>query len=189
MRSFSRWQFFSVLILIAGAAWTWASRAPAGSTTGGGIPAPRQGFLAPDFTLHTPDGEMVSLSGLRGRPLLINLWASWCLPCRAEMPAIQRVYDEYRDQGFTVLAINATNQDSVSEAVSFVQSNSLTFPILLDEDGSVSQQYSLRALPTSFFVDSEGVIREVVVGGPMSEALLRIRVQELFERESSNIQR
>lgn len=183
MKPSFRWQLFSFLILIVAAAWTWISRVPPGSTNSGEIPAPREGFQAPDFTLSTLDGEEIAFSQLRGRPMLINLWASWCLPCRAEMPAIQTVYDEYADRGFLVLAVNATNQDSHSDVIAFTRNNGLTFPILLDEDGEVSRKYALQALPTSYFVDSHGIIREVVVGGPMSEALLRIRVQQLFEEE------
>ena len=179
-----RWTFFSLAILILAAGWVWASRAPAGSTTAGAIPAPRQGFLAPDFSLGTSTGETIHLAGLRGRPVLINLWASWCAPCRAEMPALQRVYEDYQDQGITILAVNATDQDQVDKAIAFGQEYGLTFPILFDLDGSVSRQYLLRALPTSFFVDPQGIIREVVVGGPMSEALLRIRVEQLLEGDS-----
>ncbi|HEX9617521.1 MAG TPA: TlpA disulfide reductase family protein [Anaerolineales bacterium] len=171
----------SIAFLLVSAAWVWASAAPPGSTTGGRIPAPRPGFLAPDFRLQTLEGETAGLADLAGRPVLINLWASWCPPCRAEMPAMQRVYEDFKGQGFEILAVNATDQDNLPSARAFVDSLGLTFPILLDPSGEVSAAYELRALPTSFFVDRQGVIREVVVGGPMSEALLRIRVQQLFE--------
>ena len=176
-----RWNLFSVIILLAGVGWIWLSKAPPGITTGGDIPAPRQGFKAPDFTLQTLDGQTISLSSLRGRPILINLWASWCPPCKSEMPAFEKVYNDYKNQGFVILAINATNQDTLTNASEFVSQNQLTFPILLDSDGQVSQNYQLRSLPTSFFVDKSGVIRDVIVGGPMSEALLRIRVKNLLE--------
>lgn len=176
-----RWYIFSVLVLAVGAAWIFVSRAEPGSTTSGTIPLPRQGFVAPDFNLQTPEGESIELSDLRGQPVLINLWTSWCPPCRAEMPALQRVYEAYQDQGFEVLAVNATNQDSRQEALDFAQELGLTFPILLDTTGKVSGLYQLRSLPTSFFIDSQGVIQEVVIGGPMSEALLRTRVQQLLE--------
>ncbi len=176
-----RWYIFSVLALIAGAAWIFASKAEPGSTTNGTIPLPRQGFAAPDFSLNTPDGQKVSLSELRGSPVLVNLWTSWCPPCRAEMPAMQKAYEAYQDQGFVILAVNATNQDSRQDAVDFAGQYGLTFPILLDTSGEVSSLYQLRSLPTSFFIDRHGVIQEVVIGGPMSEALLRTRVQQLME--------
>jgi peroxiredoxin len=96
------------------------------------------------------------------------------------MPAMQRVYEEYKDQGFEILAVNATNQDSVEAALAFAQLYSLTFPIVMDTDGSVSRAYNLRALPSSFFIGADGVIQEVVIGGPMAEALLRVRVEQLL---------
>lgn len=171
----------SMLVLIAGAAWIWASRSDPSETTAGKIPLPRQGFLAPDFSLQAADGQNVKLSDLRGRPVLVNLWTSWCPPCRQEMPAMQKAYVDFRDQGFEILAVNATDQDNLPDALQFATDLGLTFPILLDQQGEVSRLYQLRSLPTSFFIDRQGVIREVVIGGPMSEALLRIRIQELLE--------
>jgi cytochrome c biogenesis protein CcmG, thiol:disulfide interchange protein DsbE len=176
----SRWGIFSIIILSVGAAWIWISATNPGNTTAGKIPAPRQGFLAPDFSLMDLQGEKISLSELRGRPVLINLWATWCPPCRAEMPAMQGVYEKYRDQGFTILAINATYQDSAPAAASFVDEYDLTFPVLMDTSGEVSRLYQMRALPTTFFVDSEGIIQEVVIGGPISPALLQVRVEQLL---------
>ena len=175
------WIAFSATVLLLGAAWIWFSITLPGSTTQGNIPAPQQGFLAPDFHLTTFAGDSYTLSELRGKPVLINFWASWCPPCRSEMPAIQRVYDEFQDQGFTVLAVNTTYQDDLGEAIIFAQIRKLTFPILLDRDASVANLYEVRSLPTTFFVDPQGIISEVVVGGPMSEALLRIRAEQILE--------
>ncbi len=98
------------------------------------------------------------------------------------MPAIQKVYEEFQDQGFVVLAVNSTHQDNLGDAITFAQIWKLTFPILLDKDGSVSNLYQVRALPTTFFVDPQGIIQEVVIGGPMSETLLQIRVEQLMEQ-------
>lgn len=180
-REFERtWKLFSIVTLFLGVGWIWLSKAPSGSTTTGGIPAPRQGFQAPDFSLFGSDGDSIQLAELRGQPVLVNVWASWCPPCRSEMPAMQRVYEAYRDQGFVILAVNAANQDQRSDATQFVEQLGLTFPILWDTDGEVSRQYQVSSLPTSFFVRRDGSIREVVVGG-MSEALMEIRVQELLE--------
>lgn len=168
------------VVLLTGLLWIWLSAVPAGGTTSGKIPAPQSGFLAPDFTLETSAGEIITLSELRGRPILINLWASWCGPCRQEMPAIQRTFEMYQDRGFTVLAVNVTAQDNESAALAFVKEYGLTFPILMDREGDVARIYENRALPSSFFVDRDGVIREVVIGGPMAEALLVTRVQSLL---------
>jgi cytochrome c biogenesis protein CcmG/thiol:disulfide interchange protein DsbE len=179
-RLFSRWTIFSLIILLIGAGWIWMSRVT-GNESDSLIQTAHEGFLAPDFSLQTLSGETVALSNLRGRPVLINLWASWCIPCRLEMPAIQRVYQDFQAQGFQVLAINATNQDDPEKVAEFARQYELKFPILLDKLGSVGYQYQLDSLPTSFFVDAQGVIREIVVGGPMSEALLRVRVENLLK--------
>lgn len=170
-----------VTILVASLAWTFVSADQAGSSTAGEIPAPREGFLAPDFTLNTTEGEIITLSELRGQAVLVNLWATWCPPCRTEMPAMQKMYDEYKEYGFVVLAVNLTYQDDPSAIVPFTQEYGLTFPILLDETGVVAEKYELRSLPSSFFIDHNGIIQEVVIGGPMSEALLRTRIESLLQ--------
>lgn len=93
---------------------------------------------------------------------------------------MQRVYEEYRDQGLEIWAVNTTYNDSRQAAEEFAEEYGLDFPILLDEQSQISQQYQLLATPTTFFIGRDGVIREVVLGGPMSEALLRTRVEELL---------
>lgn len=185
MQKLSPQQFrlVSILALVLGAAWIGVSASLPGGTANPGIPAPQQGFLAPDFTLDTLDGETITLSELQGRPILVNLWASWCPPCRQEMPAMQRMYEEFSAQGFTILAVNTTNQDSLPAVQNFVGEFGLSFPILLDRDGLVSDSYNLLALPSSFFIDRDGIIQEVVIGGPMAEALLRTRIERLLEVE------
>jgi len=136
--------------------------------------------MAPDFSLQDAAGATVRLSDLRGKPVLINLWASWCPPCKAEMPAMQAVHQQYVSQGFIVLAINTTYQDDPAGALEFVTSRALTFPVLFDLDGEVSRKYQVRSMPTSFFVDHNGMIQRVVIGGPMSEALLRAEAERLL---------
>jgi cytochrome c biogenesis protein CcmG, thiol:disulfide interchange protein DsbE len=168
-----------ILLLIAGISWTILSMAP--GTSVHEIAAPQAGFPAPDFTLQTPTGETYTLSELKGKAVLVNLWATWCPPCRAEMPAIQNIYDEYKEQGFIVLAINMTTQDNPLNIAPFATEYKLTFPILLDETGEISAAYQLRSLPSSYFIDREGVISEVVIGGPMAEALLRTRVEKILK--------
>lgn len=177
-------QLLPYTLLIAGAIWIWASRTEPGEINSGSPPAPIKGFNAPDFTLRTPAGEDVSLASLQGKPVIINFWASWCPPCRAEMPAMESAYQAYQSQGITILAINAANQDNRQEALDFITNNHLSFTVLFDLDGSVSSLYGVRSLPSTFFVDARGVIREVVIGGPMSEALLRVRIEQLFTEEA-----
>ncbi|HEY47716.1 MAG TPA: TlpA family protein disulfide reductase [Anaerolineae bacterium] len=156
---------------------------PTSATTGGLIPSPREGFLAPDFTLDLIGGGQVTLSELRGDVVLINLWTSWCPPCRSEMPAIQQVYEANRERGLKILAVNMTYQDSESAAVEFTRDHGLTFPVLLDRTGAVGYKYQLRSLPTTFFVDRQGVIQQVILGGPMSEVTLQTALETLLSEE------
>ena len=177
-----RWEILMLVSLAAGILWTAVSRVP--SAVGAPLsssPSPREGFLAPDFTLDTLDGTKATLSELRGRIVLINLWATWCPPCRAEMPALENAYKQYKDSGVVVLGLNVTNQDSEKDIPPFVDEFGLTFPILLDRDGSVSALYQLKGLPTTYFVNREGIIRTVVVGGPMNETFIRSKIEALLQ--------
>ena len=179
-----RWTALTLGVLALGVIWTIAWRAPAAAISGSGPPpSPREGFSAPDFTLELLGGGQTTLSNLRGQVVLVNFWATWCPPCRAEMPAIEKVYRSFKPLGLEVLAVNLTDQDSEAAVTSFIQELGLTFPIPLDRDGSVSARYTLRGLPSSFFIDRQGMIRSVVVGGPMSAALIQSKVEDLL-RES-----
>lgn len=177
----SQYWIFAAVVLILGAGWTAISAKLPGVTNSPGIPAPKAGFLAPDFTLSTLGGDDVTLSDLRGQAVIINVWASWCSPCRAEMPALESIYQEYGDEGIVLLAVNATNQDNLNQAITFADELGLSFPILIDEQGVVSRLYQVSALPSTFFIRPDGTIEEVVIGGPMSEVLLRTRVETLLQ--------
>jgi cytochrome c biogenesis protein CcmG/thiol:disulfide interchange protein DsbE len=180
MQNPRRWFGVSLVVLLLGSAWMMASAVPNSETTGGQIPSPREGFLAPDFTLDQLNGGQIRLADLRGKVLLINLWATWCPPCRAEMPAIQRVYEANRGLGFEVLAVNMTHQDSEQSAAAFVEQHGLTFPVLLDRTGQVGRLYLMRALPSTFLVDREGVIQQVMIGGPLSEVTIQTAVETIL---------
>lgn len=175
-----RWMAVMSLVALLGVLWIGQSATPAAATTGGRTPSPREGFPAPDFTLPTLDGGEVTLSDLRGQVVVINLWTSWCPPCREEMPAIEQIYRQYGEQGLVVLGVNSTFQDDERAAGAFVQELGLTFPIALDRSGAVSRRYQLQALPTTFFVDHQGIIRSVVLGGPMSPAVIESNIVELL---------
>jgi thiol-disulfide isomerase/thioredoxin len=175
------WMILIVIVLALGSGWTISSRAPLSAASKDEQSAPREGFSAPDFTLDLLGGGQVTLSELRGKVVVVNLWASWCPPCRAEMPAIEKVYQAYADLGLVVLGVNTTYQDSESAAQAFVNEYGLTFPIPLDLDGSVSQRYALNGLPTTFFIDRKGIIRSVIVGGPMSEATIQSKIEDLLK--------
>jgi cytochrome c biogenesis protein CcmG, thiol:disulfide interchange protein DsbE len=170
-----------LVILILGIAWIIVSVDRSGASTSGKLPAPQQRFRAPDFELKTPTGEAVKLSDLRGQAVLVNLWATWCPPCRAEMRTIEKMYNQYKDQGFTVLAVNMTYQDKRLDIMPFVNEQRLTFPILLDETGDMANAYQLKSLPSSFFINRDGIISEIIIGGPMAEALLRTRIEEILK--------
>jgi cytochrome c biogenesis protein CcmG/thiol:disulfide interchange protein DsbE len=177
----SQWLSLMALAFIAGLAWIWLSAVPNSATTGDLIASPREGFLAPDFTLERFDGETITLSELRGSVVVVNFWASWCPPCRAEMPALQEVYENNRGQGLEILAVNATYQDQEAEAKTLANEFGLSFPILLERTGEMARGYQLRAMPSTFFINREGVIRKVILGGPMSEATIQTSVEELLE--------
>lgn len=131
--------------------------------------APVEGAPAPDFELQSLSGESVRLSDLHGRPVLVNFWATWCAPCRIEMPAIQDRFEALQPE-LEVLAINF--DESAEQAQGFVDELGLTFPILLDPGGDVNRNtYRVRGYPSSFFVNADGVI-EVVHIGIMTEEQL-----------------
>ncbi len=126
---------------------------------------PMEGQPAPDFTLKTLDGGTVTLSKLQGQPVLINFWASWCEPCRAEMPEIVRAYEAHKADGLIVLAINMTFEDSLPEAQAFAKEFQMPFPVLLEDTGAVARDaYRLPVLPMSFFIDRKGVIVHRQIG-------------------------
>jgi peroxiredoxin len=95
------------------------------------------------------------------------------------MPAMQEIDEKYEDKGLILLAVNNTHQDNLSDVVDFVSENRLTFPVLLDTEGFVSNKYQVQALPSTFFIDKTGKISEIVIGGPMSETLIESKIKEL----------
>ncbi|MGM0402014.1 MAG: redoxin domain-containing protein [Chloroflexota bacterium] len=130
---------------------------------------PQEGNPAFDFTLQTLEGEEVSLSDFRGQAVMLNFWASWCGPCRIEIPHMIELYKETHDQDFEIVAVNLReNTDRVED---FVQRFDIPFPVLLDEKGRIGAAYHVQGIPTSIFIDEEGVIRHVHVGALTEDAL------------------
>lgn len=122
------------------------------------------GDVAPDFELTTMDGETVRLSDYRGERVFVNFWATWCPPCRAEMPDMQTLYEE-QDVPFEILAVNLTeSEQSEQNITSFTEDFGLTFPILLDMDSATAEKYKVKAVPASYMIDTEGRIAFVAPG-------------------------
>ena len=132
---------------------------------------PNVGMLAPDFTLKDPQGNQVSLSGFRGRPVMINFWATWCPPCRYEMPFMETVYRERAADGLVILAVSI--DEDPNEVPRFMKEFGITFPVVLDTDQSVATKYRIRPIPTSFFVDKDGVIRDMQIGAMDKKTILK----------------
>ena len=141
--------------------------------------APSQGALAPDFSLFNLEGEQITLSELRGRPVMINLWATWCAPCRIEMPHIQDRFERYAGEGFVVLAVDFDEPAGI--VADFRDELGLTFDILLDPGAEVQELYRNRNYPSTFFVDADGVIQVQHIGlmteGQLDENLAAIGLE------------
>jgi thiol-disulfide isomerase/thioredoxin len=120
------------------------------------------GDLAHDFTLADVEGNQVTLSDFRGKTVFVNFWATWCPPCRSEMPAIEALYQEYKDRDVVVIGVDL--YESRDKVRKFVQGGGYSWLFVIDDTGEVARNYRIRAVPTSFFLDSEGIIREVTIG-------------------------
>lgn len=137
-----------------------------------GIPTGTEvGQMAPDFTLTGIDGKKVTLSSFRGRPVMLNFWATWCPPCKQEMPVIQKFFAG-RGREMQVLAVNLMVREKSPERVKeFLKANGYTFPVLLDEKNDVAKQYLIRYIPTTYFIDQRGIIRGLHTGPLTAEML------------------
>lgn len=122
------------------------------------------GSSAPDFQVTTLDGATVSLSDYRGEWVLLNVWATWCVPCRAEMPSIQRLHERFGDRGLRVLAVSVDAPGAGSAIRSFREELQLTFDIVHDREGSVQPAYQSTGVPETFLIDPQGTIRKKVIG-------------------------
>lgn len=182
----SRFQHAILLVVLAilGGAWIVYSREPVTDRNTIDLPeAPMVGHLAPDFTLQSSNGQTYSLTdyvdrtGDNGRPVVLNYWASWCGPCRIETPHFQRTHLKYGNQ----VAIIGINQGEAPDQVTeFGVSYGLTYPLLVDQDNTVNFRYGILNLPTTVFIDRNGVIQEMYLG-IISQAVLEERINQLLE--------
>ncbi len=169
-----RWTIVIVAVLIAGSAWTVASRVPASQVAS---LLGRRSSAPPVFSARTLDGGMFSLEGQRGKPVIVNFWATWCAPCRAELPAFEAVHRAHAGSDVVIVGVNvAEPQDVVAK---FVADMGLTFPIALDPSGEVGELYRVQGLPTTIFISPEGTIRDTVIGGPLTQSAIESKLVDM----------
>jgi thiol-disulfide isomerase/thioredoxin len=140
---------------------------------------PRPGSKAPEISYKTLEGKRVRLSELRGHPVVVTFWATWCPPCREEFPALEAAYRRHHDVGLEVLAVNQTQQEDGEATIHrFLAEFPVSFPVLLDKVGSSYRTWKLLGLPTTVFIDSAGVIRQLnhapLVAGELDRGLAAI---------------
>jgi peroxiredoxin len=128
----------------------------------GGSPAPAVGKAAPDFTLKDLQGNSVTLSALRGKVVFLNFWATWCPPCREEMPAMQRLQEVFGKKNFTILAVNV--EDDMAAVKKFLSQRPLAFPVLLDPDAEAQDLYKVYRFPETFLIDRQGNVVQHYLG-------------------------
>ena len=173
----SNLSFLILAVLILGSGWIWLSRITETTASAERPAIPLPGHPAPDFALQTLDGQTLQLSDLHGQAVVLNFWASWCPPCRAEMPELEQAYQDNQTGGLVVLGVNQGEQQPI--AADFVQQFDLSFPVVLDQDLLASRNYKVNSLPTTFFIDRNGIIRDQVTG-QMNTALLNEKLQSIY---------
>jgi thiol-disulfide isomerase/thioredoxin len=165
------------IVAIMGMLWLHTTRVSADEpTVAAASSAPHLGHSAPDFTLTTLEGEHLTLSDLRGQPVVLNFWATWCPPCRAEVPALGAVSDSL-EGGAIVLGVDVG--ESARTVSDFVAERGVSYPIALDGDSATARLYGVRVFPTTYLLDANGVIVEIFTG-PVTEPLLRARLDAMI---------
>jgi peroxiredoxin len=139
---------------------------------------PEVGEIVPKFTLQGVDEQAYNPANFRGQPVVINFWGTFCPPCVEETPALERMYEKYKDQGLVILGVNLGEKPLV-RVTNFTKSFGVSYPILLDPELEVRNRFGVRSYPTTFFVDSQGVIREIKVGG-MTEGYMETQILKLL---------
>src|SRR2546426_3385505 len=137
---------------------------------------PLLGSPAPEIALKDLQGQEVRLSNLHGKIVLLNFWATWCKPCKEEMPAMQASYERLRDQGFVVLAVNEL--EDVEKVAEHIKTHGHTFLVVMDHNNGVANRYGVVGLPASFLIDRQGIVREHIFGNLLTEE----RIAELVRR-------
>jgi cytochrome c biogenesis protein CcmG, thiol:disulfide interchange protein DsbE len=141
--------------------------------------AARAGAVAPDITLVNLAGDTARLAALRGHPVVVNFWATWCGPCKGEMPLLVEAYARHMEADLHLLAVNLTDQESLGDVRKFVDTYHVPFSVPLDRKGKVRRAYALRGVPTSVFIDRHGLVRSVHTG-PLTADTLESRLNDIL---------
>jgi cytochrome c biogenesis protein CcmG, thiol:disulfide interchange protein DsbE len=172
----SEWLIITLLTAVLGSVWIHLTRLqPVDANASGLPPSADVGHPAPDFMLQTLDGETVRLSDFRGRPVILNFWASWCGPCRTEIAALQ---DAWRKVEGDAVIIGVDVQEDAQIVSAFATERGMTYPLVLDLAGEVNRTYRVYALPTTYFIDANGIVSELYTGA-LNVPLIQRRVDEL----------
>ena len=137
---------------------------------------PLVGGPAPEISLKDLQGHEVRLSDFRGKVVLLNFWATWCKPCKEEMPAMQTSYEKLRDKGFVVLAVNEL--EDTDKVAQHIRDHGHTFEVVMDRNNTVANRYGVVGLPVSFLIDAQGIVRERITGSLLTES----KIEEMFRR-------
>ncbi len=183
VRSTQWWRSLLAVTFGLGLVWIYITRMPPATVyLNDTLVAPLVGRIAPDFALTGIDGQSFRLSALRGTPVVINFWATWCPPCRKEMPELEKLWLDYGADGKLML-LGVDQAEDKATIEQFRQSMvAVTFPILLDRTTKVANLYNVQALPTTFFIAADGRIQDVKIGGPMDRAVLMDGVNKIMVR-------
>ena len=172
---------FPFFILFAGITVMYFSRVPDNFSDQQQVRAPRVGFRAPSFAGKLLGGGALTDADTTNTPIVLNIWASWCPPCRAEMPTLEKMSQKYSLAGVRFIGINSTIQDTPAKAQDFLEKNGITFSQVMDTDGSITQAYGVSSLPSTYFIAPNGKITQVVIGGPISEASLITNIERMLQ--------
>jgi len=176
-----KWGIFQFMVVALSILWIIFSTISVPQSNTKISQIPQKGFYAPDLLLQNLSGQEISFRDFQGQAIILNFWATWCPPCKAEMPDLQKVYLQFQGRGLVVIGINRTDQENYSEVPDFIQANEITFPVLLDPTGEIAKKYNVSALPTTFFIQPDGIINKVIIGGPLPQALLLAEAQQLIQ--------